>query len=255
MKLRITAVCDVGCVRTNNEDMVLVGSKIIRDDNFQGAIELNEQRPIFLMAVADGMGGANAGEVASQMVLEGLLEKVQQLPSGLDAESLKISIQMLCQEIHQSITSDGLQDATKSGMGSTLVALLWYEGALFSVHAGDSRLYRFRNETLMQITEDHSMQKLVGNNEIPSNVIYNSFGGGSSFFVTVDPAGKKALDGDLFFLCSDGVTDMLSDEEIEAILSHEGFEDALLEKAKLQGGRDNISYVLAELSAVEEVND
>lgn len=251
MKLRITAFCDVGCVRTNNEDMVLVGSKIIRDDSFQGAIELNEQRPIFLMAVADGMGGANAGEVASQIVLEGLLAKVHQLPSGLDAESLKTSIQTLCQEIHQSITSAGLQDSAKSGMGSTLVALLWYEGALYSVHAGDSRLYRFRNETLMQITEDHSMQKLVGNSEMPSNVIYNSFGGGSSFFVTVDPAGKKALDGDLFLLCSDGVTDMLSDEEIENILSHEGFEVVLLEQAKDKGGRDNISYVIAEVSGME----
>jgi len=252
MKFRITAVCDVGCVRTNNEDMILVGKKILRDDRLQGAIELNDQHSIFLIAVADGMGGANAGEVASQTVLEGLLEKISLLPSGMDAESLKTSIQALCQEIHQSITNAGIEDTAKSGMGSTLVALLWYEGTLYSVHAGDSRLYRFRNETLMQITEDHSMQKLVGSDEIPSNVIYNSFGGGPSFFVTVDPAGKKALDGDIFLLCSDGVTDMLSDEEIEAILSHEGFEEALLEQAKAKGGRDNISYVLAEVSGVEE---
>lgn len=252
MKFRITAVCDVGCVRTNNEDMILVGKKIIRDDRLQGAIELNEQHPIFLIAVADGIGGANAGEVASQMVLESLLEKMHQLPFGLNIESLRSAVQMTCQEIHQSIVSAGVQDSSKSGMGSTLVALLWYEGTLYSVHAGDSRMYRFRNETLMQITEDHSMQKLIGNNEMPSNVIYNSFGGGSSFFVTVELAGKKALDGDMFLLCSDGVTDMLSDEEIEAILSHEGFEEALLEQAKAKGGRDNASYVLVEVSGMEE---
>lgn len=252
MKIRITAICDVGCVRTNNEDMVLVGKKTIRDDKFQGAIELNEQRPIFLVAVADGMGGANAGEVASQMVLEGIQEKINQLPSGLDTEELRTALRTACQEIHESIVSAGLQDPLKSGMGSTLVALLWYEGTLFSVHAGDSRLYRFRNDTLMQITEDHSMQKLVGNNEIPSNIIYNSFGGGSSFFITVDPAGKKALDGDTFLLCSDGLTDMLSDEEIEAGLSHEGFEDTLLEQAKAKGGKDNISYILVEICDVQE---
>lgn len=252
MKLRITAICDVGCMRTNNEDMILIGKKILRDDRLQGAIELNEQFPIFMIAVADGMGGANAGEVASQMLLEGLLEKVYQFPAGLSTEALKKAIQAVCLEIHQTIINAGLQDSSKSGMGSTLVALLWYEGTLYSVHAGDSRLYRFRNETLMQITEDHSIQKLADNSEMPSNVIYNSFGGGSSFFVAVDQAGKKALDGDLFLLCSDGVTDMLSDEEIESICSQEGFENILLLQAKAKGGRDNISYVLAEVSGVEE---
>lgn len=252
MKLRITAVCDVGSVRNNNEDMVLVGKKIIRDERFQGAIELNDQQPVFILAVADGMGGANAGEVASQMVIEGIRENIYLLPTGMDVNSLKASIQLACQEIHQSVITAGRQDVSKAGMGSTLVALFWYEGQLYYLHTGDSRLYRFRDKTLMQITEDHSLMQLNRNNEIPSNIIYNSFGGGASFFVAIELAGKKVLDGDLFLLCSDGVTDMLSDEEMESVLAKEGFEDALLEKAKAKGGVDNISYILAEVSEVKE---
>ena len=70
MKLRVTAVCDVGTVRGNNEDMILVGERVFRDERVQGAIELDERASLFAVAVADGMGGANAGEVASQIVLE-----------------------------------------------------------------------------------------------------------------------------------------------------------------------------------------
>lgn len=253
MKLRITAVCDVGSVRNNNEDMVLVGRKILRDDRFLGAIELNDQQSVFILAVADGMGGANAGEVASQMVLEGVREKVYLLPAGMDNEALKAALQQTCDEIHQSIITAGQQDVSKAGMGSTLVAMLWYEGRFYYLYAGDSRLYRFRNETLMQITEDHSVMQLHRANDIPGNIIYNSFGGGTTFFLTIELAGKKILNGDIFLLCSDGVTDMLSDEEIECALSKAGFEEALLEQAKANGGVDNISYILAEVSDVEEV--
>lgn len=248
MKLRITAVCNVGCVRANNEDMVLVNKKIFRDDRLQGAIELDDQQPIFLLAVADGMGGANAGEVASEMVLEGIKEQIYQLQFNMDTDTLKGTLQSICKEVHHSILVAGMQDPEKTGMGSTLVALLWYEGVLHTIHAGDSRLYRFRSETLMQITEDHSMQQLSKDSQVPANIIYNSFGGGETFFVTVDFAGKKALDGDLFLLCSDGVTDMLSDEEIETILSKEDFEDVLLEKCIEKGGNDNISYIIAEIN-------
>ena len=130
---------------------------------------------------------------------------------------------------------------------ATLVGLLYYEGRLFLINAGDSRLYRFRNDTLMLISRDHSLHELIGNIEVPSNVILNSFGGGNTFFIDIEPAGKKALDGDIFLLCSDGVSDMLNDEEIEAVLCKEGFEEALLEASKNKGGKDNISYVLVEL--------
>jgi protein phosphatase len=163
-----------------------------------------------------------------------------------------MAINSLCLDIHQRVLQDGIADEGKRGMGSTLVSLLYYEGRLIFVNVGDSRLYRFRNGTLMQVSRDHSLRNLSGISEAPSNVIVNSFGGGTSFYVDIEPAGRKLLNGDVFLLCSDGVSDMLNDEEIEEVLAKDEFEDALLDASKDKGGKDNISYVLVEVSGVEE---
>lgn len=128
-----------------------------------------------------------------------------------------------------------------------MTGLLYYEGRLFFLHAGDSRLYRFRQGILMQISRDHSLRELSGNSEIPSNIIVNSFGGGRTFYVDFEIASRKVLGGDIFILCSDGVSDMLSDEEIEKVFAVDGFEDALLRASKNKGGNDNISYAVIEV--------
>lgn len=251
MQKKITAISDKGCVRENNEDMVLVGRKLLRDDRLQGSIEPGEENSIYVVAVADGMGGANAGEVASQMVLEMFRERIYRLSSGLDDAALKDVISSLCQTIHQKILQEGMSDPEKWGMGTTLIGLLYYEGRLMAINAGDSRMYRYRNGILKQISRDHSLRELSGNSESPSSVIVNSFGGGNTFYVDVELAGNKVLGGDIFLLCSDGVSDMLSDEEIETVLAGERFENALLDATKDKGGEDNISYVLVEVSGVE----
>lgn len=103
MKLKISVVSDKGCIRENNEDMVLIGTKLLRDDRFQDAVELNKDTSKYIVAVADGMGGANAGEVASQMVLELLREGFYSLETGLNDGALKESIELLCREVHQQV--------------------------------------------------------------------------------------------------------------------------------------------------------
>lgn len=256
MKLRVTAICDVGTVRDNNEDMILVGGKTYRNERVQGAIELDERASLFAVAIADGMGGANAGEVASQIVLEELRSGLAEIPTNLDDQAFRAAINVLSAEIHQRVLHEGNADAAKCGMGSTLVALLIYEGRLLFISAGDSRLYRLRDATLMQISRDHSLRELSGfgdasvTSQVPSNIIVNSFGGGSSFYVDVGVAARRVQDDDVFFLCSDGVSDVLSDEELEAILCAEGREDAVLAAAIDNGSQDNISYVLVEVSEV-----
>lgn len=246
MRIRITAVSDKGCIRENNEDMVLVGKKLLRDSQLQGALEVDEQG-LHILAVADGIGGQNAGEIASQMVLEQFQEKLSSVAPRLDETSFTSTIAGICRGIHRTLQAASAEDITRRGMGTTLIALLIYSGEFFMVNAGDSRLYRFRNGNLMQLSEDHSLRNISNNPDAPSNVIVNSFGGGDNFFVDVAPASKKVLLGDIFLLCSDGLSDMVSDEEIEEIMGQEGLETRLLDCAKANGGKDNISYVLAEI--------
>lgn len=252
MRLKIFAISDKGCVRENNEDMLLVGEKIFRNDSLHSSIQENNKNSIFVVAVADGMGGANAGDVASHMVLEQFRDKIHELSAGLDEAGLKEEISSLCSAIHNNILQEGISDPAKWGMGTTLIVLLYYEGNLIAINAGDSRIYRYRNGILKQISHDHSLRELSGNSDVPGNIIVNSFGGKDSFFVDVELAGKKFFDGDIFLLCSDGVSDMLSDEEIEDVFVNEIFGNALLDAAKRKGGEDNISYALVEVSGVEE---
>lgn len=246
MKLKITAVCNIGLIRQNNEDMVLVGTKLLRDDVLDEVVRVDESS-VFAVAVADGMGGANAGEFASQIVLEMLRDGIYELESNLDDEALKIQIESLCQRIHCKILDEGISDITKKGMGSTLVALLYYEGRLMFISAGDSRLYRFRSSLLSQISQDHSFRNISGIDEAPSNLLVNVFGGGAKSYIDFKSASKKILERDIFLLCSDGLSDMLSDEEMENILADEECESLLLTSALSKGGNDNISYALVKV--------
>ena len=251
MRLRVSAVSDVGTTRESNEDMVLIGQKLVRDASICGAIELQKDSPPFVVAVADGMGGANAGEVASQFVLEELSQGMRAIPSLLQDDELKHCLVGLCTAIHSRLMAESLNNPDRRGMGSTLVALIAYECRLVFVSAGDSRLYRFREGILKQLTEDHSLRKLVGSAEAPGNVIFNSFGGGSEFFVDFGLATGVLLDGDAFLLCSDGLTDALSDLELEAIMETSDREAGLLKAALSKSAQDNVSYAVVELSGID----
>jgi protein phosphatase len=252
MKWRITAVCDVGSVRADNEDMVLVGEKVFRDGRLQGAVALDPGSPPYAVAVSDGMGGANAGEVASRIVLEDLRSGLAAIPPDLDEQALHRAIDELCGGIHRHVLDEGDADPARSGMGATLVALLHYGGRALFFSAGDSRLYRLRDTTLMQVSRDHSLRELQGAGaQAPSHVVLNSFGGGRDFHLDFGPAARKVLDDDVFLLCSDGLTDVLGDEEIEVILGTQGREDTLLAAALRRESQDNVTYILVEVSEAE----
>lgn len=251
MHIRVSAVSDVGTARESNEDMVLIGKKLVRDASICGAIELQKDSPPFVVAVADGMGGANAGEIASQLVLEQLSQGVTAIPPSLQDDELKHCLEELCATIHVRLMAESLDDEFRRGMGATLVALIAYECRLVFVSAGDSRLYRFRDGILRQLTEDHSLRKLVSSAEAPGNVIFNSFGGGSEFFIDFGLATGVLLDGDAFLLCSDGLTDALSDSEIELMMETSDREAGLLKAALSKCAQDNVSYALVELSGID----
>lgn len=231
---------DVGLVRPNNEDTFLV----------------NQEAGYCL--VADGMGGAAAGETASNIFAETADEVFA--GSKLESEQDVLScVQSTFRLANDRILAHVAQYPEHQGMGCT-AELLAFTGTGFVIgHMGDSRTYRFRDDTLKQLTKDHSLvqdqidQGLItqeqARNHSMRNVILRAVGVRPS--PALDTLRGPAYKGDLFLLCSDGLTDLVEDEEINEVL---GFEiemdmkiEHLIDLAKKAGGKDNITVVLAKV--------
>lgn len=238
MELRITALTNTG-LRERNEDRILLGEEILTEGRKDLSILLKEET-CYLIALADGMGGHNAGEIAAEMVLKLMAREVHTVPLGLSESALVEQIRSGAQKAHAQILEESQRNPSWAGMGTTLVAVLFYGGLAWYFSAGDSRLYRLRDGCLVQVSQDHSIKAVTG---APSHGLLNSFGGGKKVFV-VDVARVKVLDGDVLLLCSDGLTDMVTDEEIEEILNTaEDPAEELVRSALERGGQDNISVV------------
>lgn len=243
--MELSAACRIGCVRHDNEDMILAGYQFIRDDEYRTQLELGE-RDRYMMAVADGMGGHLSGEVASSDVLHNLQFFFSDLPVGLNASSFNEMIVGWLESINMILDSKGKADEQYKGMGTTLVALAYYDGDFYSMNCGDSRLYRLRNEELVQLTTDHSLSSLMGDQK-HSCVITNCIGGGctSSYIDVVHIVDIQ--DGDTYLLCSDGLTDMMSDNRLSILLAEGADANDLCNAAIVRGGFDNVSACLIKV--------
>ena len=211
------------------------------------------QPPLF--AVADGMGGAQAGELASRLAVE--------------AMSGQTDVEALIREANRRVYERSSADAAVSGMGTTMTAaLVGADGTVTIGHVGDSRAYRLRGGELEQLTEDHSLvAELVRSGQLAPedadthpqrSVITRALGTDPD--VDVDVRTVRAEPGDLFLLCSDGLTTMVGDEEILATIEADrddlrGAADALVGKANRGGGEDNITVVCFELAAGEATDE
>jgi PPM family protein phosphatase len=230
---------DVGRLRTNNEDSILV----------------DEELSIFLLA--DGLGGHNAGEVASSMAVN---EAYSFLKDGIDREDDDAALFTLLSDAllaaHESITEKADADPELWGMGTTLVEMVIRRGKAFICHVGDSRAYLFRDR-LKQITRDHTVGHYLLEQGAPREQIHprqyhiltQSVGAGER--PAPDRNSVTLEQGDLLLLCSDGLTDMLNDADIEHILGRGRTDptmlvESLVNEANSRGGMDNISVVLAE---------
>ena len=238
--IHMTAASKVGCVRSQNEDMVLLGSHFVRNDAFSTRVDLtNSDR--YIMAVADGMGGHNLGDVASSDALHNLEFYFHDLPTGLSPESIKDKFEDWLDSINNIIDSKGRSDEQYKGMGTTLVGLAFYEGQFYTLNCGDSRLYRFRDGDLTQLTSDHSLSNMLGSSQ-HSNVITNCIGGGAtSSFIDIVNITDDIKEGDVYMLCSDGLTDMLPDSIIYTLLAEGSDANTLCDAAVAAGGLDNVS--------------
>jgi len=219
-----------------------------------------------LFAIADGMGGAQAGEVASRLAAAVLNEKALEPDGGGELSEARIA--ELIQEANRRVFQRSNEDAAASGMGTTMtVALVDGPGGTVAIgHVGDSRAYRVRDGELEQLTEDHSLvNELLKSGRLSPeealshpqrSVITRAIG--TEPDVDVDTFTVDARPGDLFLLCSDGLTDMISDGEILRLVENgDGDLDAaarqLVQAANRSGGGDNITVVAFEIE--EGVDD
>ncbi|MBI4369748.1 MAG: Stp1/IreP family PP2C-type Ser/Thr phosphatase [Elusimicrobia bacterium] len=251
LKWTIAGKSDPGRVRGNNEDNWLI------DDQLQ------------LAAVADGMGGHQAGEVASRMAVELLKENLRKLrlansiPEPNNPKLSLLSNQLLfCAKLaNRAINEASRSIPQDSGMGTTLTALAIEQNGLGSiVHIGDSRLYLWRRDKFEQITKDHSLvmdqvrQGLLTKEEASHSRYQNilSRALGIEPIADIDAQEFEFTDGDMAILCSDGLSRMVNDDEIVSIIRAIGRSPArlcnnLTEAANAAGGKDNITVIVAYL--------
>jgi len=243
LEISFAGKTDVGRKRSNNEDIF--------------AIEPN----LGFCLVADGLGGAAAGELASRIFLETALDVFGQADSSTAAEVSK-KIQISFNMANENILKHTQINPAHKGMGCTAELMAFYEEGFVLGHIGDSRTYRYRNGRFMRITRDHSLvqdqiDKGViapenARNHPMRNVIHKAVGIDNQ--VELDIVKSKVLPRDQYLLCSDGLTDMVEDEKILRALKMDLTLDQkveqLIEMALSAGGRDNVSVVLLKISNI-----
>ena len=207
-----------------------------------------------LFLVADGMGGHAAGEYASKFTVEKMVEKIGS-SSGKQPVAL---IKEAVEEVNALLLAEAEADASKTGMGTTIVAATVIDGRLYAANVGDSRLYVINREQITQITRDHSlveemvrlgeMDKEAAKDHPDKNIITRAVGVLPE--VAVDFFEIALAEEDTILMCSDGLTNMVEDSEIKRIVlgQRDIVEKAekLVEAANQNGGRDNITVVLIE---------
>lgn len=239
-RIVLSAASRVGCVRTNNEDMVLAYDKMIRGEAYATEF-MTEYLDRFVIALADGMGGHNAGEVASDLALTNLSYFIHDLPKGLASGEFQEMMTEWLQSINKTMNARGRFDPSTKEMGTTLVGVLYYNEKYYWVNCGDSRLYRLRDGVLKQLTVDHSLNTMVGQAR-HSNIITNCIGAGCKHsYMDMFEFTADVLPEDTYLLCSDGLNDMITDEEIQSLMKDGASANRLCEAAIEAGGYDNVS--------------
>ena len=252
MKIRYDVVSDVGRVRTNNEDMALVFGAFLRD-NAQRSMVPMARRPRFTALVADGMGGYGGGEIASEMTLRSFDEFIRSLPPDMSPRELMQTVKDWFRINQEAVLARAASDPELAQMGTTLTGIFSYGPDEYMLNAGDSRVYRWRYDTLRQLTRDHSERERTGDPDTPSNLIYNAVGVPGAFVdVTCLSAEMPVIDGDVYVICSDGLCDMISDDEISAILARGGSARDLVDAALAAGGADNCTVIVLTVSRPDE---
>jgi serine/threonine protein phosphatase PrpC len=245
--LEVATATHPGMVRSHNEDSIAADAEI------------------GLAVLADGMGGYNAGEVASGIAVELIKAEmkkalVDKRPDELNGGNAEQLIAEHSTRANSAIYQAAQSQPQYSGMGTTLVVALWHDNHMSVGHIGDSRLYRLRGGTLEQVTRDHSLlQEQIDSGMITKEQARHSQNKNLvTRAVGIDPEVEPEIHtypvqtGDIYVLCSDGLNDMVTDEDIELTLSSLQANlplaaQQLVQQACDNGGRDNVSVILVRI--------
>lgn len=232
--LKVYGATDVGKRRPHNEDSFLIGPR----DNF---------------VVADGMGGHAAGEVASSILVETMKKELPRPEVIMD----QLGLEYVVKEANRAILRAVQENPERDGMGTTVVLLHIGEKRAVWANVGDSRLYRWRKGVFEQLSHDHSLvAEMVENGTITPeeashhpqrNMLLRAVGVEAD--VKVDTAEAPVENGDIYLLCTDGLTNMVDDDVISKVLTDETVGDKsqeLIRLANENGGRDNITVIVVE---------
>ena len=234
--MKVKAITHTGMVRDLNEDSILV----LENDDYS------------LLVVADGMGGHNGGEVASEIAVNSIKMYVE---NNFHAYSNIDELVRDCiLDANKKIYKKALENNNLKGMGTTITLSVIFNNNIYIGHVGDSRAYILRDNKLTQVTEDHSyINELLKKGAITKeeaeihpmkNLITRAVG--TDEYIVIDTYEKHLIGGDILIICSDGLTRHVSDDEIfEIVKNRDNQAECLLNLANERGGKDNISIVIA----------
>lgn len=256
MKLICAGMTHVGCARDHNEDDFYLSD--------------GEEA---LCIVADGMGGHQSGEVASAMAIRAIVDYYRETIPGksngygeteVNGENLDLDKHRLAEALrtaNQAVFTAASGEEAFDGMGTTIVSGYFTKDGVYMAHIGDSRAYRYRDGELTQLTPDHSLANeyvrmgILAKEDVEffpyKNVITRACGLADQ--VEVDSQFLEFQEGDLYILCSDGLTDMVNDAELQEVLDEKDWENEelcreLVDRANANGGNDNITVILARVA-------
>lgn len=265
--VELGAATHLGKVRRNNEDSYLVARaerslEVLFTNLPSGDVPRWATETAYGLIVADGMGGHAAGEVASQMALRTIVERVLATPDWIMNDSAshadKIEQRMVerIAQADEAVRDEASRNPGRAGMGTTLTVAVSSGSHLLIAHVGDSRAYLFRDGNLHRLTRDQSLAQALVDQGIISqeqagthrmrHVLLQALGGGN---IAAEVRHVTLKSGDRLLLCTDGLTEMVSEPTIQEILeaadSVDAACDALVNSALAAGGRDNVTVVLA----------
>lgn len=241
--MRVFAKTDIGKMRHMNQDYIYVASQT---DSIQ------------LYILADGMGGYNGGEIASKLAVESVKNYVKDYFASiqLDRESILQFLKEAMEYANKVVYQKSREDESLEEMGTTLEICLVYGNKVFIAHIGDSRVYRIRKNFIRRLTTDHSyVEKLVKDGTITREQSYNhpkknmlTQALGCGMEIEPEIMVKGFLKEDILLICSDGLTNMVSENEIYGIIRTdiEKANEILVSRANENGGLDNISVIIIE---------